>query len=516
MNLFLEKVREVCSSFPDVIAFENSSQECITYGELAHYSDALASHLASNGYNKGIVAFCGHKQPNMLVVMLACMKAGACYVPLDTSFPNNRIENIMAQLSNPLLIEVEKDSCLNIDALRFINADALAEIINSNEVYTNEALNRYSLNPNDSQYILFTSGSTGDPKGVVQPARSFDSTFRYFEHFIPTTDNEHLVFFNRAHFSFDLSLFDLVLALPFGHTLFALDKDTEESLAKTFQALRNSGTALWVSTPSFLNLCLADPNFNQSLLPNLCSVVVCGETLFKSTALQMLERFPNIQLFNSYGPTETQGAIADIQITGSLLEENSTLPVGKVSPFNNIYIIDPSTKKELPRGEKGEICITGKTLSTGYYGRDDLTRLSFGQYETESNVYESIYYTGDKGWLDDNDVLWFEGRFDNQVKVNGFRIELQEIEASLDELDEILESCVTVNATSALSQYLIAHIVTKDTQEKKRVITKRLKESLKTKLPHYMIPRVFKYYDTLPKSVNGKIDRKKLSTQDGC
>lgn len=527
MSAFLDEIRLTCTKSPHVIAYENSCGDQLTYAELDRQSDALASFLIErasastdesneNGTAQPKralrpVALRGHKQPGMIVGMLACVKAGTCYVPLESSFPEERVRNILDQLDHPLLIEVEPESCANLGDYDILSTETLETILASHRKAPSPDA---AISGNDAQYILFTSGSTGEPKGVVQPARSMDHTYRYFARFIPESSEEHLVFFNRAHFSFDLSIFDLAIALPFGHTLFALDAETEESLARTFDSLHKAQPALWVSTPSYLNLCLADPSFNQDLLPKLRTVVVCGETLFNSTARKLFDRFPQVRLFNTYGPTEAQGAITDVAITPELLDRYEVLPVGTCSPYNELQIVDLETKESLPVGTKGEICILGGTIASGYYGRDDLTEKAFAQRESTDGTPQPAYFTGDKGNLDEHGMLWFDGRYDNQVKVNGYRVELQEVEAALNRIDEVIESCVTLVDSAALSSYLVAHLVVKETQEKPRIITKRLKEKLKERLPLYMIPRTFEYYDALPKSINGKIDRKELTRKE--
>lgn len=533
MSAFLQEIQRSCVRYPDALAYMNSSGEQLTYAELERRSNALAHRLiawteeraekrcsldnddAIAAYRPDLdlcpVALRGHKQPTMIVAMVACMKAGVCYVPLESSFPEERVRSILEQLDRPLLIEVEPDSCTAFTDHDMISSDALEQVFASYPRTPPDP--RFVLSDEDAHYILFTSGSTGRPKGVIQPIRSVNHTYRYFERFIPDTADAHLVFFNRAHFSFDLSIFDFVIALPFGHTLFTLDTETEESLARTFQALHHADPALWVSTPSYLNLCLADPSFDQTLLPHLRSVVVCGETLFNSTARKLLERFPKVRLFNTYGPTEAQGAITDVEITSEILDSFEVLPVGTSSPFNEIQIVDPLTRVALPRGCEGEICILGETIATGYCNQADLTEKAFATRVGSDGSLKRAYFTGDKGKLDEKGMLWFSGRFDDQVKVNGYRIELQEIESALNELDEVVESCVTLVSQDVMSNYLVAHLSIKDSQDKRYVVTKRLKEALKKRLPLYMIPRSFEYHDSLPKSINGKIDRKQLSAQ---
>lgn len=508
MSEFLDAIVDQAAKCPDVLAFRNAQGECLSYAQLDEQANRLASFLhechsvpdVEKGLAKRPVALIGHKEPAMLVGMIACMKAGFPYVPLDSSLPPQRTEGILDQLDDPIVIEAGHTS---LDPSRFecVMHDELEEILAQHDA---SALPRIAnIADEDAHYILFTSGSTGTPKGVVQPVRSMDCTYRYFSRFIP--EGEHLVFFNRAHYSFDLSIFDLAIALPFGHTLFALTESEEESLAASFAALHEADPALWVSTPSYLDMCLVDPAFSPELLPSLQTVVVCGETLHNSTALKLLDRFPNAALYNTYGPTETQGAITDVRITHELAQAAEALPVGRVSPFNELWIRDTESGEMLPMYEPGEVVIAGGTVASGYYGRPDLTEAVFGASEGIP-----FYCTGDEGYLDESGMLHYLGRLDLQVKVNGYRIELEEIEETLKRMDQVLFACVVPVERRGSNVALAAHVVVKEGVVEDRQTSKLLKEKLKETLPAYMIPRTVVYHDELPMNANGKIDRKAL------
>jgi D-alanine--poly(phosphoribitol) ligase subunit 1 len=387
----------------------------------------------------------------------------------------------------------------------FISFEKLQEIEKASQSEIDPSL---GISGSDVQYILFTSGSTGAPKGVMQTARTIDCTFEYFNKFIP--EGEGLTFFNRTHFSFDVSLFDLCIALTHGHTMFALAENEEASLAKTFAALEQAEIDLWVSTPSFLDMCLVDPSFNSKLLPKLRSIVVCGETLHNKTASVCLERFPNAALYNTYGPTETQ-AITDVQITAAMAARAEALPIGTVSPFNKIEVVDVQTGKPLAAGQIGEIVILGSTIARGYFGRPDLTAKSFGEKSDSTGQACQFYKTGDEGFLDEEGMLHYLGRLDLQVKINGFRIELEEIEHTLEEIPWVLRSCVVPVERGGVNTALAAHVVISNEREPVRETTKEIKAHLKETLPAYMIPRTVTFHDSFPQNVNGKVDRKALA-----
>lgn len=513
MSEFLTAICDQAAATPDALAFRNARGEQLTYGELEAQVNSLASFLLSHHPDTRPVALVGHKEPAMLVGMLACMKAGFVYAPLDASLPEARIVGILEQLNDPLVIEVGTISFAGTSFER-VTKEQLADLLVKPVPAPDRVL---AVKNEDPHYILFTSGSTGTPKGVVQPARSIDHTYRYFSRFIPS--GQQLTFFNRAHYSFDLSIFDLAIALPFGHSLFALTEEVEESLAASFAALHEADPALWVSTPSYLDMCLVDPVFSPDLLPALSTVVVCGETLHGSTAKKLLERFPGIELYNTYGPTETQGAVTDVLITPELAEADRPLPVGRISPFNELWIVDPKTGERLPEGATGEVVIAGATVASGYFGRADLTDAAFGvaasssaSDETSAGDLIPFYRTGDEGYLDAEGLLHYLGRLDLQVKVNGYRIELEEIEEALKRISGVTFACVVPVVRHGSNIALRAHVVVDSDTGRGRATTKRLKEALKETLPAYMIPRTFVYHDELPLNANGKTDRKALES----
>lgn len=507
MSKFLRAVRAQAQAHPDRRVYATSSGQQLTYGQLWTRSDALAAFLAAENAQHSPVVLMGHKEPNMLVGMLACMKAGCPYVPVDSGLPVGRVANIISQLDEPFALQVGPDASFKGAApLRTVSRAEL-DAVCAHKAQVDEDC---WVSGEDAQYILFTSGSTGTPKGVVCPARAIDHTYRYFEHLIP--EGEGLVFFNRANFSFDLSLFDIAMALPFGHQMFAFDAADEQSMARMFQALGASGVNVWVSTPSYLELCLTDPSFSPELLPQVSTFVMCGETLPRSTAAKLLERFGGAKLYNMYGPTETQAAISDVLVTPAMAQAGQPLPVGTPSPFAQVLIQDLETHAPLPAGEEGEIVIAGQTVALGYYKRPEQTAAVFGTCAGENGAQVPFYRTGDGGYLDAQGMLHYLGRFDTQVKVNGFRIELEEIEQNLVAYPQVQQACV-VPVTRRGAAALAAHVVLKPGVQGDRALTRELKEALKVSLPAYMIPRTFTYHDALPLNVNGKIDRKALSAQ---
>ena len=257
MSRFLETFEKRAARCPERRAFFNSrggEGSSITFGELSALSDNLAAALAEKAPAGKPVVVYGHKSPLMLVSFLAAVKAGLTYAPVDIAYPADRVSDILAQLDRPLVLSLADGP--------FVGDAALAgEVWDEAEVraacaVASEADRSRWIADETPFYLLFTSGSTGRPKGVQMPSRCVDAFMDYFSRLFPSREDG--VSFNRVPYTFDVSLFDIIGALPFGYTLFSLESEHEQSMRDTFEALRESGMTAWISTPSFAEMCLAD------------------------------------------------------------------------------------------------------------------------------------------------------------------------------------------------------------------------------------------------------------------
>jgi len=357
---------------------------------------------------------------------------------------------------------------------------------------------------NDPFYVLFTSGSTGEPKGVI-------ITLACLEHFIGWMLAEQQfskraeVFLNQAPFSFDLSVMDLYCSLVTGGTLFSISRDLIENPKKLYRALASSGVTTWVSTPSFAQMCLVEDKFAETMLPRVRRFLFCGETLAPQTAAQLLARFPQAQVWNMYGPTEATVATTSIHIDAAILEKYSPLPVGSVMPGTKIVIVDENGG-ELSANNRGEIIIAGPNVSPGYVGRPDLTARAFFEYRGLR-----AYKTGDLGRFRDS-LLFFEGRIDEQIKLSGYRIELGDVEANLRALPTVRDAVVIPLMKNGAAQSLTAFVTLlarNETSDFK--LAHNLRSQLGERLPVYMLPRKFVFLDAFPMTANGKVDRAALA-----
>lgn len=512
MSRYLQRVLEQVRKQPEEVAFFNSSGETLSYGELDLQSTALARYLQANHKPHAPVIVYGHKSPYMLVSFIACMKAGFPYVPIDIVYPRGRVLDIIEQLETPLFIDTsgEPEDGFAHAADQSLGAAQLEGIVQKRGA---DPLSiEDSVSGEDIVYIIFTSGSTGKPKGVQMNASSHDAYMDYIISVYQSGEHGHDIYFNRAPFSFDFSVFDLSAALPTGGTLFSLDTEAEQSMARTFEALREANPTVWISTPSFLSACLAAPDFSVEMFPELRLISTCGEMLRNKVAASVLDRFEGVRFNNSYGPTEASPCCCDIDVSYDLIERYDPMPVGTMNPTMRVIIRNSETLEELPAGEVGELFLAGATVSRGYYGRPDLTERAFSMIEDESGNPVHCYRTGDKGYVDDEGQLFCLGRLDFQVKLNGFRIELGEIERALCRLPEVYEACVLAVERNEVVSHLCAFVqlasADADTSYSQ---TRNLKQQLKETLPDYMIPRSFRYLDEFPMNQNDKIDRKQLA-----
>ena len=435
--------------------------ESITYRELMLYSDRLAKYILKNfGVgNKDAIAVYGHKDFLMLVSFLACTKSGHPYCPMDISFTRNRVEDVLTITNSKFSIFTE--DLIVDEKFSILDKEDILDIINDEK----------------NNYIGWIHNVVGNEKNKI--------------------------YLNQAPFSFDLSVMDLYLSLYSESTLFAITKEKQQDFSKLYESLEKSGITNWVSTPSFADMCLSLQEFNSENIKNIEYFLFCGEVLTKKTAQRLKQRFPNAKVINTYGPTESTVCVTDILITDEILEKFDILPLGDVKRGSRIEIREED--KILGDDEIGEIVIIGDTVSSGYYKNPVQTEKAF--FITENN--ERAYKTGDLGYYKDGN-LFFSNRKDFQVKLNGYRIELGDIESNLLNISGVSSCCALPNYDSDNKVKSITAFIVSNNINDEKEYTKFLKEKLKKYIPNYMIPKKFKFLEKLPMNNNGKVDRKEL------
>ncbi|HEX9017149.1 MAG TPA: D-alanine--poly(phosphoribitol) ligase subunit DltA [Chloroflexota bacterium] len=472
---------------PDRLAFK-SADGSLTYGELRARSDALSRYLASSLPAGAPVAIQGHKQPEMLVGFVGATKSGRPYIPIDSSTPPARVEQVVNAARAALLLTPETIR----DALRDAPSDVGPH---------------RALSPAAPYYLMFTSGSTGTPKGVVIPYEGLAGFVEWMvteQRFRQGTE----VFLNQAPFSFDLSVMDLYNSLATGGTLFSITADEIGNPRDLYARLAGSGTTVWVSTPSFAQLCLAEPTFSEEMMPSVRRFLFCGETLAPEVAASLLSRFPSAEVWNSYGPTEATVACTSIRVDHSVLERYAPLPVGYPMPGCRIEVMDEEGRP-LPAGERGEIVIAGRNVALGYVGEGLATLRTAPSFTTVDGW--RAYRTGDWGHFEDG-VLFFEGRKDGQIKLHGYRIELADVESNLRSLPGVRDAVVLPVMRSGVPEFLVGCVVlATPSSVSETELARTLRRQMAERVPAYMVPRRIRFLDSFPMNTNGKVDRRRLA-----
>lgn len=503
MNMF-EKIKFWSETRPNLEAFVTNNVS-LTYKELEELSSSLSCYIHEQlGDNFSPVVVYGHMEPFMLVCFLAVVKSGRAYIPIDSSIPIDRVNGIIEDSGTKMILSPSKLPFTVPDvSTKIVESDDLTLVLNE---YHGKFLEHHNyVKEDETFYIIYTSGSTGKPKGVQISYNNLMSFVNWMKEDFDLI--EQSIFLNQAPFSFDLSVMDLYPCLFLGGTLKSITKEMIAQPKLMFDHLLNSGIEIWTSTPSFADLCLMDSQFSEKLLPNLKTFLFCGETLSNETARKLMERFPKSTIFNTYGPTEATVAVTGLKIDENIVSQFKSLPIGYPKNDTKVLILNEQ-HKPVPEGEKGQIVIVGPSVSKGYFNRPDLTKNSFFLYDGLP-----AYQTGDIGYYEEG-LLFYSGRMDFQIKMHGYRIEIEEIEAHLKNLTLIDNAVVVPILKEDKCESLTAVIVAnKHNYEKEFQLTSALKKELQLRIPSYMIPRKFIYVSFLPMTSNGKVDRKKITNE---
>ncbi|MGG2016029.1 D-alanine--poly(phosphoribitol) ligase subunit DltA [Bacillus sp. S10(2024)] len=498
----LEQIEKWALETPDQTAFVWRDAK-ITYKQLKEDSDALAHWISSqSGDDRSPIIVYGHMQPEMIVCFLGCVKAGHAYIPVDVSIPADRVLRIAESSGAKLLLSPTEVTVAELP-VETIDGNKLEDILLTHKGKIPNP--DHAVNDEDNFYIIYTSGSTGNPKGVQITSNCLVSFTKWIvEDFNLQTGQ---VFLNQAPFSFDLSVMDIYPSLVTGGTLWAIDKDMIARPKDLFVSLEQSDIQVWTSTPSFAEMCLMEPSFSEGMLPNMKTFLFCGEVLSNDVSRKLLERFPKATIMNTYGPTEATVAVTGIHVTNEVVEKYQSLPVGYCKSDCRIIIMKEDGTIAAD-GEKGEIIIVGPSVSVGYLGSPELTEKAFTVIDGER-----AYKTGDAGYLE-NGLLFYNGRLDFQIKLHGYRMELEEIEHHLRSCSYVEGAVVLPIKKGEKYDYLLAVVVPGEHSfEKEFKLTSAIKKELNERLPNYMIPRKFMYQSSIPMTPNGKVDRKKLLSE---
>lgn len=503
----IEAIEHFAQVQPDFPVYDILGQ-VHTYGDLKKDSDSLAAQIDRLGLSdKSPVVVFGGQEYEMLATFVALTKSGHAYIPIDSHSALERVAAIV-EVAEPSLIIAIND---------FPLADVTAPIFSAEQV---QAAFRegapyelsHPVQGDDNYYIIFTSGTTGKPKGVQISHNNLLSFTNWM-----ITDKEFATparpqMLAQPPYSFDLSVMYWAPTLALGGTLFALPSAVTQDFKQLFETILSLPIAIWTSTPSFADMALLSDDFNSQKLPQLTHFYFDGEELTVKTAQKLRDRFPQARIINAYGPTEATVALSAVAVTDEMLQNCKRLPIGYTKADSPTFVIDEEGQK-VPNGQQGEIIVCGPAVSKGYLNNPEKTAEAFFEFEGLP-----AYHTGDVGSMTDEGLLLYGGRMDFQIKFNGFRIELEDVSQNLNK-SKYVESAVAVPRYNKdhKVQNLLAYVILKDGVaeqfEREIDITKAIKEDLQDIMMSYMMPSKFLYRETLPLTPNGKIDIKGLISE---
>ncbi|PRT70868.1 D-alanine--poly(phosphoribitol) ligase subunit 1 [Streptococcus anginosus] len=507
INDMIETIERFAQSQPDFPVY-NVLGEVRTYHDLKVDSDSLAAKIDSLALpEKSPVVVFGGQEYDMLATFVALTKSGHAYIPIDSHSALERVTAIVEVAQPSLIIAINefplKDKSIPILDLATVQA-AFAE----KKPYQLT----HSVKGNDNYYIIFTSGTTGKPKGVQishDNLLSFTNWMITNKEFATPARPQMLA---QPPYSFDLSVMYWAPTLALGGTLFAVPSAITQDFKQLFETILNLPIAIWTSTPSFADMAMLSEDFNAEKMPGITHFYFDGEELTVKTAQKLRDRFPNARIINAYGPTEATVALSAVAITDDMLANMKRLPIGYTKADSPTFVIDEGGNK-LPNGEQGEIIVSGPAVSKGYMNNPEKTAEAFFEFEGLP-----AYHTGDVGTMTDEGLLLYGGRMDFQIKFNGFRIELEDVSQNLNK-SKYVDSAVAVPRYNKdhKVQNLLAYVILKDGVkeqfEREIDITKAIKDDLQDIMMSYMMPSKFLYRDSLPLTPNGKIDIKGLISE---
>ncbi len=483
---------------PDSLALISQSEE-LTYRQLNHRVNQLAHYLKKQGVTKEtLVAICLERDLDMVVGILAVLKAGAAYIPLDPSYPVERL-NFMLSDSQVSLVISQKSFVNNFGQITVISLDSNWELI---ELETQE--NPISTSKADNlAYIIYTSGSTGTPKGVLGTHRGTVNGLHWLWKTYPFTQGE--VCCQKTAISFVDSVWEIFAPLLQGIPTVIINDATVLDPQLFIETLAHHKITRIILVPSLLRLLLDNYSHLTKKLSQLKLWITSGEALSVKLAQTFRQLMPFAKLINFYGSSEVS-ANATYYDTSLLQDQANSVPIGHPIDNTQVYVLNHDLQPT-PVGVVGELYVGGDGLARGYLHRTELTQERFidNPFIPETKLYK----TGDLVRHLSDGNLEYLGRHDEQVKVRGFRVELGEIATIIAQHPDVQESVVIASDDAHENQRLIAYVVTE-----KQDIAIQLLPYLQQKLPNYMLPSAFVVLDALPLTPNGKVDKRSLTTHE--
>lgn len=501
--------RAVAAQRGDALALRLPDGTVCSYARLLELSEGIARRLISMGVRRGDVVGIFHsKQADGYAAMLACLSIGAPYVNLDEDNPPERLGRILASC-NPVLVLVDgpvSSPALQACKCHGIEVRMLSPLWVCNHTNSSAAIPSDQVIGSDIGYLMFTSGSTGVPKGVaISHAQVINFVAWARSEFSITSDD---VISNVNPMYFDNSVFDFYAALFNGATLAAIPRSSLRDARSLVQQVREMGCTIWFSVPSLLIYLITTRSLAKDAWPAVRALVFGGEGYPKPELRKLFDMFGDrARLVNVYGPTECTCICSAYDICDRDLSDlKGYPPIGRLAAnFRGLLLVGDTP---VTLGEVGELCLLGPNVGLGYFNDPQRTVQSFVSNPCCVTHRESMYRTGDLMRFDTEDMLLhFVGRVDNQIKHMGYRIELEEIEAALALSPGVSQCAVIYKRVRSQFGNLFAYVASSSST----LDADSLLESLRTQLPPYMIPTHLEIRSELPKNPNGKIDRQRLA-----
>lgn len=481
-ELFMEQTART----PDKVALVFEDKR-FTYQQLDEMSNSLAHYLRRKGVASGsIVPIISRRSWHMIVAMLGILKAGGAYMPVDPTYPKDRIDYMFETARCSLALTYGYSEALDIETVSLESFDFQAETTLVKNINNSE----------DLCYIIFTSGSTGKPKGVSLCHRNVvnysDNNNNNVCHRIIEANNQSIV--SVTNVIFDIFVTESLLPLLNGICIYFANDEQVFLQKKLAELISKNSIDVMQTTPTKMRSYLMDKQ-NVAYLKKLKAIVLGGEALPTDLYLE-LRSYTDARIFNIYGPAETT-----VWSTNKCVEDTD-ITIGKPIANTQVYILD-ANRKPLPIGVAGELCISGDGVGKGYLNRPELTAEKFIPNPFIPGT--TMYCTGDLArWRADGEIEYL-GRIDTQVKIRGLRIELGEIESVMSSFEWIQLAAVTDKRDETGRQYLVGYY-TAETE----IDEKEMRRHLSAKLPKYMVPNYFVHLPEMPMTASGKTDRKNL------
>ena len=515
-NLLHQLLERSAARFPDRPAVVHGDR-VISYADLDRRANQVAQLLLSEGVGVGDrIGLLIDKSIEAVVGIYGVLKAGATYVPLDLRAPTTRLGYIAGDCGLRWLISAEKETrkwsemmAAGAPLTNILTLD-LSEPAPPNGVrgwgtmdVDRQSGERVSVDFDEHHlaYILYTSGSTGQPKGVMLSHRNGLAFVEWTIDELSLVPEDRLS--SHAPFHFDLSIFDLYAAAGAGAQVVLVPASTSVFPIEVARFIRDKQISVWYSVPSILSLLTRHANLAEGDLPNLRTMVFAGEVFPSKYLHHLMTTLPHVSFHNWYGPTETNVCTA-YPVTVAPDPLGPDIPIGKAITNVETMVMTPEGRPAA-RGEEGELWVKGPTVMKGYWGDPQKTATRLVPNPMDPDSDELVYRTGDLVAEGPDGAYRFRGRRDHQIKSRGYRIELGEIETAINAHPGVAECAVMAIPDEVISNRIVAHVVAKADLE-----VDVLAAWCGTLIPKYMIPESFVFADVLPKTSTGKIDRQAL------